>query len=888
MSLEENSMFQERIVKIGLVGRGKKIDKAIERFKEICEWDVKLIRLEDIDRDLIRECDFSICFGKGADEDKLLDALREEGIPIVFVDAERVPSFSVLEVREESPETIATLFYVLFRNRALRRYIVERQGKREGIRFQIEGSFDSSYSLAVVNRNLSLALEGIFPGEVSLFSTDGYGDFDPRKDFLEKNPKVKELWMRGVKNLHADVVLRNPYPPRVADMKGLINGLASYGWEESEYLKEYLDDFERSFDFVCVMSPYVKKVLEDNGITIPVFFAGLGTDHIKKIESKPYPLKTKKKFKFFHVSSCFPRKGVDLLLSAYVETFSKEDDVVLIIKTFPNPHHYIEKMVEEAVSKNPSPPEVEIINEDIEDEVLKWLYEISDVVVFPSRGEGFLLPAGEAMQLKKPVITTAFGGQTLFCRNDTAWLLPFRLEKAKTHFDLPFSYWAEPDKEELKRLIRWFYYKEGRDEEIKKKVDRAYEVVSELTWDRVAKNVLNAIDKVKTFPIFKERPIRVALISSWNSRCGIAGYSGRLVKNFSEDLEVYVFANLIPKEEIIDERLEKRVKRLWTRLEKEEEAKRIITEIAESKAKVVLIQHHYSFFEVNTLRTLLLDLLDSGKEIFMTIHCLRTDNEKESLKRISDVLSRIRRVLVHSLEDVNTLLEWGVPWEKICLFPHGIEVREIDEKVRKKMKKRLGMKGKIVIGSFGFLRPHKGIKELIMAFKELIEKGIEGRLQKEIHLFLANSLYPSEDSISEFNNVKELIAELGLERRISLKTDFIPEEKIPDYLSVMDVCVFPYQETEESSSAAVREAIGMGLKVVCTPFKIFQDVEEVVYFSKGYSPSDLAEKIEEVLTMDEKEDEERIRRLNKFLEAANWKAVSKRLENMIKYSADYK
>ena len=204
------------------------------------------------------------------------------------------------------------------------------------------------------------------------------------------------------------------------------------------------------------------------------------------------------------------------------------------------------------------------------------------------------------------------------------------------------------------------------------------------------------------------------------------------------------------------------------------------------------------------------------------------------------------------------------------------------------MKKRLGMKGKIVIGSFGFLRPHKGIKELIMAFKELIEKGIEGRLQKEIHLFLANSLYPSEDSISEFNNVKELIAELGLERRISLKTDFIPEEKIPDYLSVMDVCVFPYQETEESSSAAVREAIGMGLKVVCTPFKIFQDVEEVVYFSKGYSPSDLAEKIEEVLTMDEKEDEERIRRLNKFLEAANWKAVSKRLENMIKYSADYK
>ena len=40
------------------------------------------------------------------------------------------------------------------------------------------------------------------------------------------------------------------------------------------------------------------------------------------------------KFKVLHISSCFPRKGIDILLNAFCETFTDQDEVSLTIKTF--------------------------------------------------------------------------------------------------------------------------------------------------------------------------------------------------------------------------------------------------------------------------------------------------------------------------------------------------------------------------------------------------------------------------------------------------------------------------------------------------------------------------------------------------------------------------
>ena len=61
-----------------------------------------------------------------------------------------------------------------------------------------------------------------------------------------------------------------------------------------------------------------------------------------------------------------------------------------------------------------------------------------------------------------------------------------------------------------------------------------------------------------------------------------------------------------------------------------------------------------------------------------------------------------------------------------------------------------------------------------------------------------------------------------------------------EQLAIADLVVFPYQNTEESSSAAVRMAITAGRAVAVTPLPIFDDVADAVDILPGISPQALA------------------------------------------------
>ena len=54
-------------------------------------------------------------------------------------------------------------------------------------------------------------------------------------------------------------------------------------------------------------------------------------------------------------------------------------------------------------------------------------------VVLPTRGEGFNLPAAEALALGLPVITTAYGGQSDFFTEETGWRLDFDFAPSQSH-----------------------------------------------------------------------------------------------------------------------------------------------------------------------------------------------------------------------------------------------------------------------------------------------------------------------------------------------------------------------------------------------------------------------------------------------------------------------
>src|SRR5207245_2589543 len=71
-------------------------------------------------------------------------------------------------------------------------------------------------------------------------------------------------------------------------------------------------------------------------------------------------------------------------------------------------------------------PRILYIHDDLPDDEMAALYRACDVMVLPYRGEGFCMPALEAMASGLPVIVPAGGPTDEFVPDDACWRLPAR------------------------------------------------------------------------------------------------------------------------------------------------------------------------------------------------------------------------------------------------------------------------------------------------------------------------------------------------------------------------------------------------------------------------------------------------------------------------------
>jgi hypothetical protein len=110
----------------------------------------------------------------------------------------------------------------------------------------------------------------------------------------------------------------------------------------------------------------------------------------------------------------------------------------------------------------------------------------------------------------------------------------------------------------------------------------------------------------------------------------------------------------------------------------------------------------------------------------------------------------------------------------------------------------------------------------------------------DIHLLMLNAMYNAPISRELIESAKLKISQQGMENQISIISDFLSEDMTIRMIKNADLIVFPYQETGESSSAAVRMGLASGVPVAVTPLSIFDDVSNVVFRLPGTSPDKLA------------------------------------------------
>ncbi len=730
------------------------------------------------------------------------------------------------------------------------------------LKWRLEGPFDSTYSLALVNRTLAEALAAR-GHQVVLHSTEGPGDFAASPDFLKANPAVARLHQGEplLPPAQADVSSRLLYPPRVADMQSRVNALHLYPWEESGFPQPWMEDFNAHLQGLSCVSHHVRKIMIDNGAGIPLTVCWNGVDHWEQVDAAADYVVPGKARRFLHVSSCFPRKGVDVLLKAYGQAFTADDDVSLIIKTFANPHNEVYRWLEEAKRDHPAYPDVIIIEGDISDGQLKRLYADCHALVAPSRAEGFGLPMAEAMLMGLPVITTAWGGQMDFCTPETAWLVDYTYVAADTHFNLYNSVWAEPDAGSLATALREVH--EATPAQVRLRTDAARNLLMDrFKWSDVAATLEHDVRHFARAPMLPKG--KVGWVTTWNTRCGVASYTANLVACLAEPGTI--LAGHARDRTFLDD---DNVIRCWQQGEGD-----MLEELSQAVDRldldVLIIQFQYAFFDFPAFSPFLDAQKAAGRVVIVMMHATvdAAENPRKKLRYIAPALARCDRILVHTVHDLNRLKAVGVDGNT-ALFPHGIMDTQANAAVSQ---------GTAVhVASYGFFLPHKGLLELIDAVDLLVRQGVDVRLS------MINAEYPVDVSSDQIAQARARIASLGLTGRVRMVTDFLREEDSLAELVKADVVVFPYQGTGESSSAAVRYGLASGRPVAVTPLAIFDDVGEIVHRLPGTAPADLAAGLSALVSAVRGNDPrvaETQQRAARWRAEHSYPALSRRLDNM--------
>ena len=735
--------------------------------------------------------------------------------------------------------------------------------------WRVEGPFDSSYSLAILNRYLTKELDR-YLDDLTIHITEGPGDYEPNLDYLLNYPDIFEIYKRKrLQDCNPDVISRNLYPPRVNDLESKFNIIHSYGWEESGLPKKWISDFNDYLQGISVMSSQVKKILIDNGVKIPISVVGIGLDHIDQIESDISFKVKARKYKFLHLSSCFPRKGIDILLQAYMKAFTINDDVSLIIKTFDNPHNDLSEILDKLKKDNNLFPDVVVIKDDLTDSQIKTLLLQSDALVAPSRGEGFGLPIGEAMRLGIPVITTSWGGQVDFCDSENSWLIDFEFVHAKSHFNIDQSYWAEPSVAHLVKLLIEVY--SSTSEQLKRKTLLAKSSANTFTWRSAAHKNINFV-KHKLVK-YKNIYSKLGVLSTWNTKCGIASYVQSLLSGLNQDVSIFC-----PFGTQVENIGFEKILPCWDLNNSTQIFDDLLISIKEEKITTLLIQFNYGFYSFAKLDILIKKLYENDINILVQLHSTRdpSNDETKKLYLLKDSLKLCNRLLVHTIGDLNRLKLIGLI-NNVMLFPHGINNYEPRRKYINYLKNLFPMKRNYKIATYGFCLPNKGYKELLYAIKIL------KKMRLNIKLTIFSALYHS-DYDWFYNDLLELKSELGLDKIVTIKTDYLSNEETIESLSLYDCIVYPYQNSNESSSASVRQGLASKRPVLVTPLDIFDDVDQLVNYLPGFKSEEIAQGIYKWFTKDKRiveNDLESKRQKQAILDNRRFSKLSDQLVNLI-------
>ncbi len=307
---------------------------------------------------------------------------------------------------------------------------------------------------------------------------------------------------------------------------------------------------------------------------------------------------------------------------------------------------------------------------------------------------------------------------------------------------------------------------------------------------------------------------KIAYVSSYSPReCGIATFTKNLVvaKNQLGIFRKPLVVAMNEKETIYNY---DRLVKCQIRRDLLEDYVKAAGCINTSKADLVNLQHEFGLFGGEWGEFINCFLEKIQKPVVSTLHTLSPSFEPKAQTVLKQIAKHSSKIVTMTNTATKILMAYDVPRSKIEIIQHGCpDVPFVDSN---KVKPSLfGLKGKIVLSTFGLISRGKGIEYVIKALPEVVEK------QPEIVYLIIGETHPEVRKFEGERYRKKLIKlvdDLDLYEHVKFHNRFLLERELIKYLQATDIYVTPFLEPNQISSGTLVYAMGTGKAIIATPY----------------------------------------------------------------------
>jgi glycosyltransferase involved in cell wall biosynthesis len=380
------------------------------------------------------------------------------------------------------------------------------------------------------------------------------------------------------------------------------------------------------------------------------------------------------------------------------------------------------------------------------------------------------------------------------------------------------------------------------------KHDNEYTTPVKLQDSNKTTGIININGKSANFTNDGNDLAEILVVSSYPPRkCGIATYSEDLTRSLnlkfkdSFSLRICALEAGFPKHNYPDE--VKYVFDTTSRYPAYHNLSRSIN--ADSKIKIVLIQHEFGLFHRRE-EEFLQFINEIEVPVIIVFHTVIPDPGEQLKMVVRQISGAVDSIIVMTDDSARVLNEkYSIDSNKVTVIPHGTHLITYSNK--DSLKAKHDLHGRKVLTTFGLLGPGKRIETTLEALPSII------KLHPDVMFLAIGKTHPEiikNEGEKYRTMLHEMVREKNLGKHVRFIDSYVPLALLLEYLQLTDIYLFTSSDPNQAVSGTFVYAMSCGCPIISTPIPHARELlsEETGRFFDYLNSKQLAGSVIELLS----------------------------------------